>query len=129
MGGSGPSGNYLRALVIRAFLSSCLIGLGPFIIIGAVVTHHGGVGVAVVIALVALYLLSSAAADCIKIQYVLKAGYWTCRDQTRIERSADPDQYWRRFLTPGLGIALKATGAVMLGYLALQLGHVIAIRG
>jgi hypothetical protein len=126
MGESGPSGTYLRLLVITALLAFSLIGTAPFIIIAAVVLHRAAVGVAVVFTLVALYLLSSATAVGFKLHYVLTAGYWTGRDQSRIRRADQPRQYWSRFIVPGAELAMKSAAAVVIGYVALRLTHMVS---
>jgi hypothetical protein len=125
MGGSGPPGNYQRALVLSVFFFSCAIGLGPFIIIAAIVLHRGALGFAVVLGFVSLNALAQAAAVAIKIQYVLAVGYWSRRDGTRIQRSDAPSQYRSRFLWPAVELAINAAGAVVLGYMAFYLAHLV----
>ena len=112
-----------RAHLIAAFGGACAFGLGPFIIIAALVLHHPALGFSPVIAMIALSLFGSAAAHGFTIRIVLHLGQWTRGKRAPVSRIEHPAQFWMRVALLALFLAVKAAGAAELAYLAVKLAH------
>jgi len=118
-----PLANIYRARAFALFFWALAFGLGPFIIITALVLHHAAFGFAPVIAMVALSLLGLAARDGLTIRLVLHLGKWTRGKRTPIHRVEQPVQYWTRIALLALTLVAHAAGAATLAYVALKLVH------
>lgn len=112
-----------RANLVTIFGWACAFGIGPFIIIAALVLHHAAYGFAPVIAMVALSLLGSAAVDGFRVRLVLRLGKMTRGKRTPIHSVEQPVEYWTRIALQALILAAKAAGAATLAYVALKLVH------
>jgi hypothetical protein len=118
-----PLADIYRANLVVIFGWACAFGIGPFIIIAALVLHHAAYGFAPVIAMIALSLLGSAAVDGFRIRLVLQLGKWTRGKRAPIDRVEQPVQYWTWIALLTLILVAKAAGAAVLAYVVLKLAR------
>ena len=118
-----PLADIYRANLVVIFGWACAFGIGPFVIIAALVLHHAAYGFAPVIAMVALSLLGSAAVDGFRVRLVLQLGKMTRGTRKSIHRAEQPVGYWTRIALQALIFSAKAAGAALLAYVALKLVH------
>jgi len=112
-----------RANLVVIFGWACAFGVGPFIIIAALVLHHAAYGFAPVIAMVGLSMLGSAAVDGLRVRLHLQSRRLTNGIDAPNHFADQPPGFWLRNGFQGLISIAKAAGGVFLAYIALTLVH------